>query len=86
MDCFQGARFTIRFLLIFVQEEEEEEEVEEGRFFTKKNFNLENFVLFLLKKKKRITDQEKRIYRSPLNSRHGTIFSVQISNFGIPIP
>jgi hypothetical protein len=29
---FQGARFTIRFLLIFVQEEEEE-----GRIFIKKN-------------------------------------------------
>jgi hypothetical protein len=42
---FQGARFTIRFLLIFVQEEEDEEE-EEGRFFHKFVFNLENFVLF----------------------------------------
>ncbi len=38
------------------------------------------FVLFCWRRR-RITDQEKRICRSRLNSGHGTIFSVQFSNF-----
>jgi hypothetical protein len=51
MDFFQGARFTIRFLLIFVQEEEEEED----RCFTKKKFQSREFCFdffcFVLLKK-----------------------------------